>query len=113
MAVDHPSDIGTAGAPMDTRSQERATRGRRNVTGRDAAGCWMTAVVLAWFATDVVPARRAFAACNLIPQTAIAFDGVLGSANRPFAAPGEPIEVRVRPCDTSSAGISAAAANNI
>src|SRR5262245_25450682 len=44
----------------------------------------------------------AHAACNLIPGTARSFPGTLGALNRPFAAPGEPLEVVVRPCDGSS-----------
>lgn len=39
------------------------------------------------------------AACNLIPGTALAFPGLRGMTNRPFAAPGETLEVTVRPCD--------------
>ncbi len=57
--------------------------------------------------------RPASASCNLIPQTAKTFDSVLGSANRPFAAPGEQIEVRVRPCDVASRGFTPDATDNI
>jgi len=48
--------------------------------------------------------RAAHAACNLIPGTAKTFDSILGATNRPFAAPGEPLEIRLRPCDTGSTG---------
>jgi len=48
--------------------------------------------------------RVGHAACNLIPGTAKTFDAILGATNRPFAAPGEPLELRIRPCDTASTG---------
>ncbi|MBY0398095.1 MAG: hypothetical protein K2X91_16745, partial [Thermoleophilia bacterium] len=44
------------------------------------------------------------AACNLIPGTAKTFNGALGALNRPYAGPGERLEVRLRPCDTASPG---------
>jgi hypothetical protein len=50
-----------------------------------------------------LPARTE-AACNLIPGTAKSFDAVLGATNRPFAGPGEPLEIRLRPCDAGSPG---------
>lgn len=53
-----------------------------------------------------LPPAAARAACNLIPQTTKIFDGAMGSSNRPFASPGEPIEIGVRPCDVASAGLS-------
>jgi hypothetical protein len=46
-------------------------------------------------------ATNARAACNLIPGTAKTFDAALGATNRPFAAPGERLEVRLRGCDAS------------
>ena len=49
-------------------------------------------------------AARVDAACNLIPGTAKTFDAILGATNRPFAGPGEPLEIRLRPCDTASTG---------
>jgi Tol biopolymer transport system component len=82
---------------------EGAMRFRR-FAGWAAGGAsviWLGAMLL------TAGARPASASCNLIPQTAKTFDSVLGSTNRPFAAPGEPIELRVRPCDTNSAGFSA------
>jgi Tol biopolymer transport system component len=48
-------------------------------------------------------ARPAHAGCNLIPGTAKTFNATLGATNRPFAAPGERLELRTRPCDTTSA----------
>jgi Tol biopolymer transport system component len=48
-------------------------------------------------------ARPAHAGCNLIPGTAKVFNATLGATNRPFAAPGERLELRTRPCDSTSA----------
>jgi hypothetical protein len=49
------------------------------------------------------PAR---AACNLIPQAQLSFRGTLGSVDRPFAAPGDFVELDVRTtpplCDGAS-----------
>jgi polysaccharide deacetylase family protein (PEP-CTERM system associated) len=55
----------------------------------------------------------AFAACNLIPGTAKTFNSVLGATNRPFAAPGEPLEIRFRSCDTGSPGFLATGAEHV
>jgi len=48
------------------------------------------------------------AACNVIPSAARVFRGVLGSADRPFAAPDDVLELRVRPeiCDVESMAFS-------
>ena len=46
--------------------------------------------------------RRASAACNLIPGTAKTFNATLGATNRPYAAPGEQLELRRRFCDAGS-----------
>ena len=75
--------------------------------------CLGAGAVLAGFLAATGPARPGHAACNLIPQTTQTFDSVLGATNRPFAGPGEPIELHVRPCDTSSAGISATATDQL
>ncbi len=56
-------------------------------------------VVTAMFAASVDDAR---AACNLIPGTAKSFAAALGATNRPYAAPGERVEIRLRHCDASS-----------
>jgi cysteine-rich repeat protein len=72
---------------------------------------WWLLVVLASSAGSV-PAPS-FAACNLIPQTKRIFDSTLGATDRPFATPGEAVEVRLRPCDVGSAGIAAAATDNV
>ena len=52
-------------------------------------------------------AGSASAICNLIPGTSKTFNSTLGATNRPFAAPGERLELAVRTCDTSpGAGLS-------
>src|SRR5437867_9788406 len=51
-------------------------------------------------------ASQAHAACNLIPGTTKTFNATLGTTNRPFAAPGESLELALRPCDTASPGLS-------
>ncbi len=53
---------------------------------------------LALLAASVGPAT---AACNLIPGTIKSFNSTLGSANRPYAAPGEALELQLRDCDPS------------
>lgn len=55
------------------------------------------------------PAR---AVCDQIPGVVAAFPGALGTLNRPYASPGDFLEVRVREavCDAASPGISLASA---
>src|SRR5262245_37063234 len=52
--------------------------------------------------------RPAHAACNLIPGASQTFRGALATADRPFASPGQFVELRVRPavCDGSSPGFA-------
>ncbi len=56
----------------------------------------------------------AHAACNLIPQAQPAFRGALGTIDRPFAAPGDYVDVRVRQtlCDVASPGIAGSASQH-
>ena len=56
---------------------------------------------IAWgaFALSVALPGVAHAGCNLIPGTAKTFNAALGATNRPFAAPGEALEVTLRDCD--------------
>ena len=75
-----------------------AIRGNRGLT-LAAATLWCVASI-------TLGAGEAEAACNLIPQTSKTFDAAVGSLNRPFAAPLEPLEVRVRPCDEDSPGFT-------
>jgi hypothetical protein len=41
----------------------------------------------------------AHAGCDLIPGTANTLNATIGAANRPYAAPGERVELMRRPCD--------------
>ena len=60
-------------------------------------------VAIAAVATVSATATRpASAACNLIPGTAKTFNAALGATNRPYAAPGERLELRRRFCDAGS-----------
>jgi hypothetical protein len=57
---------------------------------------------------ELLTSRSGFPACNLIPSAQQTFRGSLGSTNRPFASPGEFVEVRLRPhvCDAASPGFT-------
>ena len=63
----------------------------------------------------VVTAIQAHAACNLIPSATQTFRGTLGSTNKPFAAPGDFVEIGVRPavCDAASPGLAGLASDHI
>lgn len=57
----------------------------------------------------LVGASRADAGCNLIPGVARSFDGARGALDRPFAGPGDFIDVRLRPaCAEPVAGFGGA-----
>jgi len=58
------------------------------------------------------PPPAARAACNLIPGERSQFAGALGVVDRPFAGPGEPVEVSLRKCDPSS-GLTPEAADHL
>ncbi len=60
---------------------------------------------------SVVPDAQA--ACNLIPGTEKTFNSSLGATNRPFAAPGERVELRTRVCDPPAAAFGAAASDQV
>ena len=49
------------------------------------------------------------AACNLIPGTEKSFSAALGATNRPYAAPGERLELQLRACDASPGFLPAGA----
>jgi len=55
----------------------------------------------------------AVAACNIIPGTTLTFRGALGTTDRPFAGPGDVIELRLSPCDQGSPGFSALGADQV
>ena len=73
------------------RAPEHATEWR-------ACGA-VLALASALLATD------ARAACNVIPGSELRFATALGSTNRPFAAPGDAIRIRLGDCDAASAGV--------
>jgi hypothetical protein len=52
---------------------------------------------LAFLALAILVGREAGAACNLIPEPNQTFRSAIGSVSRPFAAPGDPVNVQVRP----------------
>ncbi len=58
-------------------------------------------------------ASGAKAACNLIPGTAKSFNSSLGFSNRPFAAPGERLDVGLRSCDAGSPGLTVNATDHV
>lgn len=66
-------------------------------------------------ALAVVVAEHADAGCNLIPSAQITFRGAVGSADRPFAGPGDMVELRARAevCDAASVGFSATPADEV
>jgi len=57
--------------------------------------------------------QAAEAACNIIPGTTQTFRGTVASADRPFAGPGDVLDLRRNPCDQAAAGFSAIATNQI
>lgn len=61
----------------------------------------------------VLAGAPADAACNLIPGTTKTFGGVLGAANRPFAAPGELVELRFRGCEATKSAFLPAAGDHL
>jgi hypothetical protein len=71
--------------------------------------------VLCALVSGSLAVREAGAACNLIPSASKTFRGALGATNRPFAAPGDFVEVGVDPtrCDSASPGFSADGADQV
>src|SRR5262245_41757552 len=95
---------------MCVRFWRTARRQRRtsSVTGteqmrgiRERLAHFALKVLLLGLAALLAASEPAHAGCNLIPGTAKIFNAASGATNRPFAAPGETVEVRVRPCDAS------------
>src|SRR6185436_16434308 len=64
-------------------------------------------VAIAALALLGVRVHTADAGCDLIPQSQPIFRGSLGSLDRPFAAPGDFVELHVRQtlCDQASPGL--------
>jgi hypothetical protein len=48
---------------------------------------------------SLAPTPEVRAACNLIPGTTLAFNAQIGATTRPYAAPGEALEIMLRGCD--------------
>src|SRR5262249_36543858 len=80
-------------------------------------GLWVHRRGTAFIALAVLliggPARVAHTCCNLIPGTAETFNARLWATNRPFAAPGETLEVLTRPCDVGTSGIMPLATDHV
>ena len=78
-----------------------------------ARAMYLRPTVIALLAVSILggllAGRDAHAACNLIPSASKTFRGALGATNRPFAAPGDFVEVVVDTarCDTGSSGFAA------
>src|SRR5438132_6457733 len=71
--------------------------------------------VLCAVASGIAGERDARAACNIIPSASTTFRSSLGATNRPFAAPGDLVQVSVDPagCDAASTGIPASPLENV
>ncbi len=65
--------------------------------------CSVVPILVVAYAVLLAP-EKAHGGCNLIPGTEKTFNGVLGATNRPYAGPGEMLELRLRPCDVGSTG---------
>jgi Tol biopolymer transport system component len=65
-------------------------------------------------ALAVIAGRDARAACNIIPGTEQVLRSTLGSTDRPFAGPGDWVELGLDPtCHSASAGFSPSAAGQV
>src|SRR4051794_6414764 len=84
LAIAIGSDVGTAGLKL----APRRTRLERPI--------WKLGCAVLLFA-GVLAASDADAGCNIIPSATQTFRGALGSTNRPFAGPGDFVEVGVEP----------------
>src|SRR5689334_6353988 len=92
---------------MPHRDDARPTLELSQAVPRHGSGVAVTfAAVLVIASLCIADAARA--ACNLIPRASTTFRSALGSTNRPFAAPGEFVELKLRPaqglCDGASPG---------
>ena len=74
---------------------------RRCIIARSAVEGTALAVSIV-LAVSLASRCPAHAGCNLIPGTEKTFNAAAGATNRPYAAPGERLEVRTRPCDPAS-----------
>jgi hypothetical protein len=90
--------LGLGQADIDRRGVIEGSVMRR---GSAVKRFWVLSVVVLTVLRPLV----AQAACNLIPQTENIFDAARGASTRPFAAPGEPLEVHLRPCEAPTPAI--------
>src|SRR5262245_60907667 len=96
-------------APMPQRSMHPPA-----VRRMPAPGMVLPFVLLALL-TATLGDREAGAACNLIPSASQTFRSTLGATDRPFAGPGDFVEVGVDQarCDLASPGLSANGADHV
>src|SRR5262249_23215314 len=73
-------------------------------------GWLVTALLVTVVAGRLQPAR---ACCNVIPTADPTFSAALGSTTRPFAGPGESVEIALRSCDSGSPGLDLTASNQV
>ncbi len=78
-------------------------------SGRRRSGRARLAVALLVLVAPVLVAERAHAGCNLIPSAEQTLRGPLGATNKPYAGPGDFVEVGLAPgrCDALSLGFGA------
>jgi hypothetical protein len=72
-------------------------------------------VALLALVAPVLVAGRVDAGCNLIPSAEQSFRGALGATNKPYAGPGDFVEVGLEPghCDALSLGFGAAGDDHV
>jgi hypothetical protein len=71
-------------------------------------GAWAGCRIVLWVAI-LHGAAPVHASCNQIPGTVTSFRGFRGALDRPFAGPGDPVEIALHPaCDAASSGFTAA-----
>ncbi len=75
----------------------------------------IAATLLAGLVVQAPSLRPAHAGCNLIPSTQQVFRGDLGATNKPFAGPGDFVEVGLEParCDALSPGFGIAGDDHV
>lgn len=99
---------------MTNRRHPERSFGFRPRSGTVAAAAIVLRSVLVALGAASVPGE-ARAACNLIPSDPDRFQSVIGATNRPFAGPGDVVEVALATdgCDASSLGTSGASAADL
>ena len=70
--------------------------------------------ILAAAIFECIIASRSHAACNIIPGTVSSFSSTLGVTDRPYARPGDRLEIHLDPvCDAASPGFGATPAGDV